>query len=245
MSIDSATTIASALASKNKNSSGDNSASNTTKPHTTSLYRQRGSTSIKKSKKKVKKYRKVSKESIKTITNRLYALWSVIVRTLANHRCEVCGSTGKLDAHHIQPRQICTGLRFDVRNGICLCAQHHKWGHESAHKGMLWFSEWLRTHNPEQYNFVLENRDSELNCKDRLELYNIESNLHYEHSYVVGTLPYFKVTLLLDEGEEVSTIKSAYNKKAAEFIAFSEYKSLGHTVKGIVDISNVQTVQTL
>ena len=105
---------------------------------------------------------KPRKESTKTIMARLYRLWSEIVHDRAGNKCEVCGAEGKLDAHHVQPRQICSGLRFNPANGVCLCPSHHKWGHKSAHKGMLWFVDWFQKNRKDDYEFLMKNLDMEI-----------------------------------------------------------------------------------
>jgi len=72
-------------------------------------------------------------------------------------KCEVCGSIKTLQVHHLIPRfAYKSKYRFDPNNLICLCAVCHKWGCKSFHRNSVVSSEWLRTHKPEQYNWVLE-----------------------------------------------------------------------------------------
>lgn len=52
------------------------------------------------------------------------ALWSKIVRTNANHKCEWCGSPAT-EAHHMVAKKTCAALKFDVLNGVALCAKCH------------------------------------------------------------------------------------------------------------------------
>ena len=68
-----------------------------------------------KAKKPKAKRRRVKPEKVSTIQNRLYKKWSEVVRAMAGNKCEVCGAEGKLDAHHVQPRQICSSRRFRGR----------------------------------------------------------------------------------------------------------------------------------
>jgi len=56
--------------------------------------------------------------------------------------CEYCGSTGRLNAHHIHTRSN-KSTRWDLENGILLCVHHHVWGKFSAHKTPLDFHKWL------------------------------------------------------------------------------------------------------
>lgn len=44
-------------------------------------------------------------------------------------KCEICGSTEKLEAHHIIPWEYSISGRTDVKNGQCLCESCHKMIH--------------------------------------------------------------------------------------------------------------------
>ena len=81
--------------------------------------------------------------------------WSLTVRT-RDKSCQVCGKWGKrcVDAHHIIPRGF-SKTRLDLMNGICLCKGCHKFRAFSAHKNGFWFSDWLATNKPEQYDYLL------------------------------------------------------------------------------------------
>ena len=57
-------------------------------------------------------------------------LWSAKVKELAGNKCEVCGAEGRLNSHHVYGRRMRV-LRWDVRNGVCLCVAHH---YEAHHK---------------------------------------------------------------------------------------------------------------
>ena len=46
------------------------------------------------------------------------------VKQRADHRCELCGSTRDLDAHHIVA--LAHGGTDDPSNGMCLCADCHR-----------------------------------------------------------------------------------------------------------------------
>jgi hypothetical protein len=93
---------------------------------------------IKKAKKKYEKWQKS-----RGITKRkLDKLWSEKVREKG--RCEVDGCNSKtLHAHHVFGRRN-YGVRWDLDNGVCLCAGHHKfYSHFSAHETPTIFTEWL------------------------------------------------------------------------------------------------------
>lgn len=173
------------------------------------------------------------KESTKAITNRLYALWSSIVHQLYGNKCAVTGETGVLDAHHIIPRQICSGLRFDPRNGILLSKSAHKFGRRSAHKNGLWFASWLKANHPDVHAYCLCHMDDELDCKNRMDLYLQESVLHHAYPHQCDPLPSYSVTALMKDGSIAEEIYEAYNAKAAETM----FDSLHHgRVKGIVKV---------
>lgn len=67
---------------------------------------------------------------------KLIALWREAVIERAGRRCEYpeCAvKTTQLHAHHFYTRRI-VPLRYDIENGICLCAYHHTMGAFAAHK---------------------------------------------------------------------------------------------------------------
>jgi hypothetical protein len=137
-------------------------------------------------KKKIK-VKKIKLESKAKIRRRLFKLWSQKVMLIGGNVCAVTGAVrgsintdGKpviLDAHHLENRSTCPALRFDLLNGIALGKSAHKFGRNSAHKGTIWFAEWLRTNRPKQYAYVLAHRDDPINLEDRDVLYAIEKKL--------------------------------------------------------------------
>ena len=52
-------------------------------------------------------------------------------KVLAKGKCEICGSTKQLEAHHIEYWSLCPEKRIDVKNGRCLCLKCHA----KMHKG--------------------------------------------------------------------------------------------------------------
>lgn len=84
------------------------------------------------------------------------ALWSLAVRDDWDNRCAVCGSR-KCEAHHLVPRQN-EATRYDLRNGIALCAKHHKFDkHISPHLNAAGWLEWLETHYPRIEEWYFDN----------------------------------------------------------------------------------------
>lgn len=111
---------------------------------------------------KVKKKRKnkpLTKAQLKrkariTRRNNLKA-WSVTVRT-RDKTCIICGSDKYLNAHHLLPKEYFHQYELDPMNGVAVCSFHHKWSPFSCHKNPIWFSEWLRTNRPEQYDLAVK-----------------------------------------------------------------------------------------
>lgn len=81
--------------------------------------------------------------------------WSIKVRERDGNKCFVCGSTERIQAHHIIPREI-KFLRWDLENGIALCSNHHKFSlEESPHKNPLIFYDRMRKQRPKQIKLLL------------------------------------------------------------------------------------------
>jgi len=84
--------------------------------------------------------------------------WATLQYILWDHKCAVCGEGGRLEAHHLVPRNV-VSLRHCVRNGIVLCPTHHKWNpYLSAHGGPAGFADWLQKHHPEQFAWAVAAR---------------------------------------------------------------------------------------
>ena len=104
-------------------------------------------------------------------------LWTARVGDEWGHKCAVCGSDSLPNAHHLENRNTCRALRYDPMNGVLLCPSHHKFGKDSAHKGGIWFADWLRRHHPGRLDYVLAHRLDEINLNDRATLARIEAYL--------------------------------------------------------------------
>lgn len=116
-------------------------------------------------------------EPLARIRRRLMRLWTARVAEEWGHRCAVCGSESTPNAHHLENRNTCRALRYDPMNGILLCPSHHKWGRNSAHKGGIWFADWLMRNHPDRFAYVLANRDREMDLNDRTVLAELEGRL--------------------------------------------------------------------
>lgn len=53
-------------------------------------------------------------------------VWTQSVFKRDGYRCVICGSQGRLHAHHLDGYHWCKDRRFDVSNGVTLCVPCHK-----------------------------------------------------------------------------------------------------------------------
>jgi hypothetical protein len=83
-------------------------------------------------------------------------IWSKIIRFPG--KCERCGKTQYLNSHHVIGR-INYFLRFDLRNGCCLCSSCHVFSKEAAHNDPIGFINWFKDTRPDDYQYLLENRN--------------------------------------------------------------------------------------
>ena len=97
------------------------------------------------------------KRRIKAAPRLALAQWSREIR--AGGKCEVCGRTDYLNAHHILPKEAYKHLKLHPLVGVCLCPLHHKYGPYSAHKNPIWFVLWLKINCPEKYEFAKQHVD--------------------------------------------------------------------------------------
>ena len=61
-----------------------------------------------------------------------YRLWRVVV-IKRDKICQICTSKKKRHAHHLNHASFFVEQRFDVNNGICLCAKCHTIYHNKFH----------------------------------------------------------------------------------------------------------------
>jgi hypothetical protein len=55
----------------------------------------------------------------------IYKLWSFKIKELAKFKCIKCNSKKELNSHHIENWANNKKLRFDLKNGVCLCKECH------------------------------------------------------------------------------------------------------------------------
>ena len=93
---------------------------------------------------------------------KLDKLWSQKVKEDANFRCEICGKSGdtcQLHSHHIWGRRILS-TRWDLDNGVCLCASHHTMGLQSAHESPAWFLKEIKSLRGDKWFKELEKQST-------------------------------------------------------------------------------------
>ena len=92
--------------------------------------------------------------------------WSLVVRAKTGNKCEYCGITKFLNAHHIISRSN-HATRWDLDNGVSLCAKHHLFSYEfSAHKNPVEFIEWIKEYRGEEW---YQNLREKARCKEKVD----------------------------------------------------------------------------
>lgn len=75
------------------------------------------------------------------------ALWAYAIKEDWLWECAVCGKNN-VEAHHLIAREN-EATRYDLNNGIALCAEHHKFCPKlSAHNNCEAFRQWLAEQCP-------------------------------------------------------------------------------------------------
>lgn len=77
------------------------------------------------------------KALIQKLRRKCYFLWRAKVIQNGGRKCENCERKDRLNAHHIESYSLNKELRYDPRNGMCLCSTCHKFGRFSAHKSFI------------------------------------------------------------------------------------------------------------
>lgn len=87
-------------------------------------------------------------------------LWALTVKIAWHNRCAMCSRGGVLNAHHLVPRQH-QAVRYDLRNGICLCSRCHQWCPDrSPHQAAAGFMAWLEEQCLLHYQWLMETTKS-------------------------------------------------------------------------------------
>jgi len=107
-----------------------------------------------------------SKEA-KKLDKTLITAWRKLSLERDGNCCVMCGNKERTNVHHIISRSV-KSLKYDVENGICLCALHHMFDRKiSAHKGSMMFINWLINHRTKQYMYLLEFMNEESLYEER------------------------------------------------------------------------------
>ena len=105
-----------------------------------------------------KKKKKKKLPALGTLKRKALKLWALQVKEIHKNRCAICGSPDTLNSHHIEDK--CNyALRYDVINGICLCAGCHNFRKNSAHRSTIFFYEWLLENRPQVIEYVRNHRN--------------------------------------------------------------------------------------
>ena len=103
-------------------------------------------------------------------------VWTYFIKRRAGFRCEECGNTKQLDAHHIRP--VDRDGKNSLENGKCLCRDCHSTYRRLSHKG--------DTHSMlvEAFGCTRGNQAFETyrNCKTKEEIEELINKLNKEDS---------------------------------------------------------------
>lgn len=127
---------------------------------------------------KKKAWAKKLKESPGRVNKKRDKNWAYLVKELAGNKCEYCGKTEHLNSHHIFSRSNHL-LRWDITNGICLCAGHHVFSTEfSAHKSPAEFIEWVKEYRGLEWYEDLRKRAKRVPLNTFPQESETENNVH-------------------------------------------------------------------
>ena len=99
----------------------------------------------------------MKKQTKKSLKKKCDVLYSLIIRSKGY--CEVCGKSNLiLNAHHVIGR-VNYSLRWDIRNGCCLCVSCHKFSKASAHEHPIKFINWFKKTRSEDHEYLLNKKN--------------------------------------------------------------------------------------
>ena len=106
------------------------------------------------------------KPTIKTLRNKADRLWSLAIRE-RDGACRRCGTTERLQAAHVISRRY-KAIRWDLRNGICLCMGCHHWNHHNPVEFDWWVQDLI---GKDVYDAL---KSEALNYVDRVKRIDLE-----------------------------------------------------------------------
>jgi len=81
-------------------------------------------------------------------------LYTRLVCRRANDRCEICGKRETIQTHHICGRRNMR-LRYDLKNGICLCAKHHRFATDSVEQDGTTIYTYMVDYRPYDWDYLI------------------------------------------------------------------------------------------
>lgn len=72
------------------------------------------------SQRNIERKRKLTKKTDRDLLD-----WSKAVKERDKNKCKQCGSNDRLHSHHIKPKSMYPDLKYDISNGVTLCAECH------------------------------------------------------------------------------------------------------------------------
>jgi len=113
----------------------------------------------------------------KSLTRKFDKLWREKALENANYKCEYCGSTENLNAHHIVGRRNYS-TRWYLPNACILCSKHHTFDSDfSAHQNPLDFSIWILKERGQDWWDDILNQKNKIWRNWKLYLEDIENHL--------------------------------------------------------------------
>ncbi len=107
----------------------------------------------------------------KKMEERCDNLWADLIKKAWGGGCAVCGKSYQLNAHHIITRSN-KQLRWDIKNGIALCPQHHTLSSRlSAHKTPDDFIAWFQKNYAATYDYLQSRKQEKPKKQDMDSMY--------------------------------------------------------------------------
>jgi len=89
--------------------------------------------------------------------------WRAFCVNRDNNECVICKRKGRLNVHHLLPKEKYPQYRHQVWNGISLCVYHHRWGKNAPHHDSIGFVAWLLNNRKGLVEFIIKILDGETN----------------------------------------------------------------------------------
>lgn len=90
--------------------------------------------------------------------------WKHEVKRRDGYKCAYCGSTEKLEAHHIEQEAKNSEKAHDLDNGITLCRACHHLAHNGNYTTRKWRGQTEGSRHREISKFIAEYQKRRLTC---------------------------------------------------------------------------------